>query len=86
MLDGALKLIVACPMLDVAVTPVGTPGIVEGVDETILLGLVLVPTALIAYTSKLYDVPLIKPTPLTVAVVDAPGTRPNCCHVEVEVS
>lgn len=81
-----MNVIVAWPTVDVAVPIVGALGAVAGVDETILLGLVLVPTALIAYTSKLYAVPLINPTPPTVAVVDAPGTRPNCCHVEVEAS
>jgi hypothetical protein len=84
--DEAANVIVAWPALEVAVPIVGIPGALAGVEETILLGMVLVPIALIAYTSKLYEVPLINPTPLTVAVVDAPGTRPNCCHVEVEAS
>ena len=82
--EDAVKEIVACPMLEVAMPIVGAPGTVAGVDETILLGLVLVPAALIAYTSKLYDVPLINPTPTTVAVVDVPETNPSCCQVDVD--
>ena len=61
MLDGALKLIVACPMLDVAVTPVGTPGIVEGVTEFDIDDAAPTPCPFVAVTVNVYAVPLLNP-------------------------
>jgi hypothetical protein len=60
-LDGALKLIVACPMLDVAVTPVGTPGIVEGVTEFDIDDAAPTPCPFVAVTVNVYAVPLLNP-------------------------
>jgi hypothetical protein len=60
-LDGALKLIVACPMLDVAVTPVGTPGIVEGVTEFDIDDAAPTPCPFVAVTVNVYAVPLVNP-------------------------
>ena len=61
MLDGALKLIVACVLVATAVTPVGAPGTVAGVTEFDALEGVLVPTAFIATTVKEYAVPFARP-------------------------
>ena len=61
MLDGALKLIVACVLVATAVTLVGAPGVVAGVTEFDAVDAVLVPTALVAVTVNVYVVPLLKP-------------------------
>jgi len=60
-LDGALKLIVACVLVATAVTLVGAPGVVAGVTEFDAVDAVLVPTALVAVTVNVYVVPLLKP-------------------------
>jgi hypothetical protein len=49
-LDGALKLIVACVLVAVAVTEVGAPGSVAGVTEFDALDGVLVPITFVAIT------------------------------------
>jgi len=46
-LDGALKVIVACVLVATAVTAVGAPGTVAGVTELLVADGVLVPTALL---------------------------------------
>ena len=60
-LDGALKVIVACVLVATAVTAVGAPGTVAGVTELLVADGVLVPTAFAAVTVKVYVVPLAKP-------------------------
>ena len=48
--DGAVNVIVACPLPATALTLVGASGIVAGVTELEALDAVLVPTALVAVT------------------------------------
>jgi hypothetical protein len=66
--------IVACPLPAVAVTLVGVPGTVTGVTELLATELVLVPTAFVAVTLKVYAVPFVRPvivigeSPLPVAL------------------
>jgi hypothetical protein len=49
---GAVKEMVASPLLAVAVTDVGAPGAVAGVTALLVPDCVLVPTALVAVTVK----------------------------------
>jgi hypothetical protein len=67
-LDGALKLIVACVLVATAVTPVGAPGTVAGVTEFDAVDDALVPTPFVALTVNVYAVPLAKP----VTVIEFP--------------
>jgi hypothetical protein len=60
-LVGALKLIVACVLVAVAVTPVAAPGAETGVTEFDAVDAVLVPTAFVAVTVKVYAVPVFNP-------------------------
>ena len=69
LLDGAVKLIVACPLPATAVTLVGASGTVAGVTLLLAIDEVLVPTAFVAVTLKVYAVPFVRPT--TVADVVA---------------
>ena len=48
--EGALNEMVAEPLPDVALTPVGAPGTVAGVTELLVPEEVLVPTAFVAVT------------------------------------
>ena len=59
---GAVKLIVACALPGVAVTPVGAPGTVAGATgvTVTLVDAALVPTALVAVTEHVYVVPLAR--------------------------
>ena len=73
MLDGALKLIVACVLVAVAVTLVGAPGTVAGVTEFDAVDVALVPTPFVALTVNVYAVPFASPVtviglPLEVAL------------------
>lgn len=61
MLPGAVKLIVACVLLAVAVTEVGAPGTVAGVTEFDAVDETLVPTAFVAVTVNVYAVPFVRP-------------------------
>ena len=65
MLDGALKLIVACVLVATAVTLVGAPGVVAGVTEFDAVDAVLVPTEFVAVTVNVYAVPLVNPVIVT---------------------
>jgi hypothetical protein len=56
----------------IAVTPVGAPGAVAGVTELVVAEGVLVPTAFVAVTVKLYTVPLTSP----VMVIGEPVLNP----------
>ena len=58
---GAVNEIVASPSPPTALTPVGEPGIAAGVTELDALDAVLVPTAFVAVTVKVYAVPLESP-------------------------
>jgi hypothetical protein len=49
----------------VAVTPVGASGTVAGVMELLELEEVLVPTAFVAVTVKVYACPLVRPTTIS---------------------
>jgi hypothetical protein len=60
-LPGALKVIVASPLPAVAVPMVGAPGVVAGVTAPLALEAVLVPMVLVAFTVKVYAVPLLNP-------------------------
>ena len=61
LLLGALNVIVACPFPATALTPVGAFGTVAGVTELLDADAVLVPTAFVAVTVKVYVVPLVRP-------------------------
>jgi hypothetical protein len=60
-LAGALNETVAWPFPATALTPVGEPGTVAGVTEFVALEAVLVPTAFVAVTVKVYAVPFESP-------------------------
>jgi len=60
-LVGALKVIVASPLPPVALTPVGAFGAAAGTTELLVPESVLVPTAFVAVTVKVYVVPLFNP-------------------------
>src|SRR5947209_20508256 len=69
---GAVNVTVACALPAIAVTPVGAPGTVIGVTAFDGADGGPVPTALVAVTVKVYDVPLLRPvTRCVVAVVPA---------------
>jgi hypothetical protein len=55
--------------LEVAVTPVGVPGVVAGVAAADGAEEVLVPAELVAVTVKVYGVPLVRPVTVQVVVV-----------------
>jgi hypothetical protein len=61
LLAGALNETVAWPLPGVAVTPVGEPGIVDGVTELLALDAVLVPIEFVAVTVNVYAVPFVRP-------------------------
>ncbi len=61
LLTGAVKVTVACPLPAVAVPIVGASGTVEGVTELDTADAVLVPTAFVAVTVKVYVVPFVRP-------------------------
>lgn len=58
---GALKVTVAWPLPRVAVPMVGASGTVAGVTEFVVADGVLVPTAFVAVTVNVYEVPLVRP-------------------------
>jgi hypothetical protein len=58
---GGVKVMVACVLLAVAVTPVGAPGTPAGVIEFDAVDVTLVPIAFVAVTVKVYAVPFVKP-------------------------
>lgn len=64
---------VACPLPVVATPIVGAPGTVAGVTKLLPLDAVLVPTALVAVTVKLYAVPFARP----VTVIGEPLLYPT---------
>ena len=59
--EGAVNETVACPFPPTAVTLVGASGVVAGVTELLVFEIVLVPTAFVAVTLKVYAVPLARP-------------------------
>ena len=61
LLIGGVKVIVASPLPLVAVPIVGASGTVAGVAPPLALEAILVPTALVAVTVKVYVTPLVKP-------------------------
>lgn len=61
LLIGGVKVTVASPLPRVAVPIVGASGIVAGPTELLVPDAELVPTALVAVTVNVYDVPLAKP-------------------------
>ena len=66
---GADQLTVACPLSATAATAVGAPGAVAGAVGTTALDATdatLVPTAFVAVTVNVYDVPFV--SPVTIAV------------------
>ncbi len=66
---GAVKLTVAWVFPRAAVTPVGAPGTVAGVTAFDAADAAPVPTAFVAVTVKVYDVPLTRP----VTTIDVHG-------------
>lgn len=62
---GGLKATVAWPLPPVAEVTVGVPGTVAAVIELEAADAGLVPTALVAVTEKLYDVPVVRPVTTT---------------------
>ena len=58
---GAVNEIVACPLPLTATTPVGASGTVAGATELLAEDEILVPTALVAVTVNVYDVPFVSP-------------------------
>src|SRR5256885_13181750 len=69
---GAVNVTVACALPPIAVTPVGGPGTVAGVTEFDGADGGPVPTAFVAVTVKVYEVPLVNPvTTWLVPVVPA---------------
>ena len=76
---GADQLTVACALPALAVTPVGAPGTVAGVTELDATEAVLVPTALVAVTVNVYDVPFVSPTTVAVSapLVHVPVAPPG---------
>ena len=58
---GAANEMVAWPLPATALTPVGAPGTAAGITEPDALDAVLVPTAFVAVTAKVYDVPFVSP-------------------------
>ena len=61
LLEGAVNETVACPLPETAETKVGASGTVAGVTELLVPEEVLVPTALLAVTVKVYVVPFVRP-------------------------
>ena len=58
---GATHETTACEFPTVAVTEVGAPGVVAGVTADEFVEPVPVPTAFIANTLKMYEVPFVNP-------------------------
>jgi hypothetical protein len=81
-LVGAVKLIVACVLVAVAVTEVGAPGSVAGVTEFDALEGVLVPTAFVAVTVNVYAVPFARPV---IVIGDEPPLAVNPPILELTV-
>ncbi len=69
--------------LDVALTPVGAPATVDGVAAADGLEAALVPSPLVAVTTKVYDVPLVSPD--TVQLVAPVVVQVKLPGVEVTV-
>jgi hypothetical protein len=67
---GAVQVTVACALPAVADTPVGAPGTLAGTTALEGVDAGPVPTALVAVTVNVYEVPLV--SPVTVAVVLLP--------------
>jgi hypothetical protein len=82
LLLGAVNEIVAWPLPGVAVTPVGEPGIVDGVTELLALEAVLVPIEFVAVTVKVYAVPFESPV---IVIGDEPPVAVNPPVLEVTV-
>ena len=62
----------------VPATAVGALGTVRGVTAAETVDVAPVPTALVALTRNVYDVPLVKPVTVALAVVDVPSA--NVAH------
>ena len=79
---GALNETVAWPFPDVALTPVGTPGVVAGTTELLVADAVLVAYALLAVTVNVYAVPFVRPV---IVIGDDPpyATKPPVLDVTV---
>jgi hypothetical protein len=82
LLDGAVHETVTCALPATPVTPVGAPGMVAGVTALDGDDAGPVPTALVAVTVKVYEVPFV--SPVTVQVV-APVVVQVCPPDEVTV-
>lgn len=81
-LTGGVKVIVACPLPAVALTPVGASGTNAGVAELEALDALLVPIAFVAVTLKVYAWPLVRPT---IVMGDEPPVAVNPPTFEVTV-
>ncbi len=66
---GGVKVTVAWPLPDTALIDVGAPGTVTGMTPLLADDAVLVPTAFVAVTVKLYVVPFVSPV---IMIGDAP--------------
>jgi hypothetical protein len=58
---GAVNEIVACPLPPIAITFVGASGILSGIIILLLIDAILVPTAFVAVTVNVYEVPFVSP-------------------------
>jgi hypothetical protein len=79
---GAIKLTVACVLPGVAVTPVGASGNAAGITLLEAADAGPGPTALVAVTVKVYDVPFVRPDTVIGLAVPVPVILPG---VEVTV-
>ena len=75
LLEGAVKVIVAEPSPLTAETEVGESGAVAGVTELLVPDAVLVPTAFVAFTVKVYAVPLLRPV-ITIGELPPVAVKP----------
>ena len=61
MFNGAVNEIVACPLPLTATMLVGASGILSGITILLEEDAILVPTALVAVTVNVYEVPFVNP-------------------------
>ncbi len=82
---GAVQVTVAVASPATAATPVGAPGTVAGVTGFEGAEGVPVPTAVVALTVNVYEVPLVRPVTVATVVVPLGVTAKNPPGLEVTV-
>jgi hypothetical protein len=78
LLAGAVKATDACALPGVATGEVGAPGTVAGVTALEVSEGAPVPTAFVAVTVNLYEVPLVRPVTVIGVVAPVPVKLPGC--------